>query len=84
MSQSKNAETLSSANPESNGINDPYVRYLTKREIARIIGKSPRAIEYMMRSRVIPFVRLGRNVRFKLAAVEKALEKLTIREVTLS
>ena len=84
MSQVKNAGRLSSANPESNTFNDPYIRYLTKREIARIIGKSPRAIEYMMRGRVIPFIRLGRNVRFKLAAVEKALEKLTVQEVSLS
>jgi excisionase family DNA binding protein len=64
-------------------INDPYVRYLEKDEIAQIIGKSRRSIEYMMRRRQIPFIRIGRNVRFKLAAVERALEKLTVREVSI-
>jgi len=83
LTQIKNADAPPSAKPGSD-INDPYVRYLTKREIAKIIGKSPRAIEYMMRARALPFVRIGRNVRFKLAAVERALDKLTVREVSLS
>jgi excisionase family DNA binding protein len=82
LSQSKNAETLSSANPESD-INDPYIRLLTKPEIGQIIGKSMRSVDNMMRRRQIPFIRIGRNVRFKLAAVEKALEKLTVKEVSI-
>jgi len=71
-----NADKLSSAHPESD-ISSPYVRLLKKPEIAQILGKSTRAIEDMMRQGQLPFLRLGRHVRFKLAAVERALEKLT-------
>ncbi len=80
MVQIVSADKLSSANPES-GIDNPYVRLLKKPELAVIIGKSPRSIEGLMRERVIPFIRIGRHVRFKLSAVERALEKLTVEAV---
>jgi excisionase family DNA binding protein len=69
-------------NSESD-LNDPNLRLLDTREIAHVLGKSPRAVQYMIKARVIPHVRIGRNVRFRLPAVMKALEKLTIREVSI-
>jgi excisionase family DNA binding protein len=69
--------------PTPGDIDDPYVRLLTKREIARVISKSERSIDNMMKGRVIPFLKLGRSVRFKLRDVEKALSKLTVREVSI-
>jgi len=82
LSSIKNAETLSSANPGSD-INDPYIRLLKKPEIAKIIGKCERSVDYLVRARQIPVVRIGRSVRFRLIDVERALGKLTVKEVSI-
>lgn len=62
---------------------DIYVRLLSKKEIARFLGKSPRTIDNLMKSRAIPHVKLGRSVGFRLRDVERALAKLTVNEVSL-
>jgi excisionase family DNA binding protein len=58
-----------------------YVRLLKKDELAKIIGKSRRSVELLMLQRQIPFIKLGRNVRFRLSDVEKALERFVVKEV---
>jgi excisionase family DNA binding protein len=61
---------------------DPYVRLLTKDELARIIGKKRRSVEVLMAERKIPYLKIGHNVRFRLRDVEKALEKFVVKEVS--
>jgi excisionase family DNA binding protein len=60
---------------------DVYTRLLNKDEVARVIGKSRRSVELLMLERVIPYVKVGRSVRFRLRDVEKALEKFVVKEV---
>jgi excisionase family DNA binding protein len=60
-----------------------YERYLKKREIAEILGTSTRSIENLMARRVIPFTRVGGQPRFRLKDVERALERYTVKEVSL-
>jgi excisionase family DNA binding protein len=60
---------------------NPYVRLLKKDELAQIIGKSRRSVELMMLQRQIPYLKLGRHVRFRLGDVEKALENFAVKEV---
>ncbi len=52
-------------------------RYLTKVELAELLGVTRRVVEEMMRRRMIPYLSLGhRTVRFFWPAVEKALGRL--------
>jgi excisionase family DNA binding protein len=62
---------------------DIYTRLLTKREIAEINNRSPRTIDNMIQARVIPYLKLGRSVRFRLADVQKALNRYLVKEVAL-
>jgi excisionase family DNA binding protein len=62
---------------------DPYARLLTKPEIAKYFNKSTRWVEDMMKQRAIPYIRIGGHPRFRLRDVERALEKFTVREVSL-
>jgi len=62
---------------------DPYSRLLTTTELAKVLRSSSRAIYYLRERKLIPVVRLGRSVRFRLADVERALARLTIKEVAL-
>lgn len=43
--------------------------------MAEHYGCSTRMIDKLMRGRVLPFVKLGRFVRFNLAECDKAMEK---------
>jgi excisionase family DNA binding protein len=62
---------------------DPYSRLLTTTELAKVLRSSWRAVYYLRERKLIPVVRLGRSVRFRLADVERALQRLTIKEVEL-
>jgi predicted DNA-binding transcriptional regulator AlpA len=62
---------------------DVYTRLLDKDELARIIGKSVRSVDNLMRAKAVPYIKVGRSVRFRLRDVEKALQKLTVKEVAL-
>jgi len=54
-----------------------------KRGIAKMCGVSLRTVENWVTSRKIPHLKLGRLVRFRKAAVLRALERLEIKEVSL-
>lgn len=49
------------------------------RGIAREIKVSPRTIQNLMARRVIPFIRVGRLVRFDVARVKAALRQFEVR-----
>jgi len=54
---------------------------LPLREQAELLSISWRHLQELSRKRLIPCVRLGRRILFNPLHVEKALEKLTVREV---
>lgn len=53
----------------------------TREEIAKFIGVSERSISNMTRSRRIPYMRLGRTIRFNPKRVMEALDLYEIMEV---
>lgn len=53
---------------------EPF-RLHTKDELARRCQVSTRCIENWMREGKIPFLKIGRSVRFSLSRVEESLEK---------
>ena len=72
----------SSAANESEEISkDLSQRLLTKKELGKVLRKSIRSIELLMLRRQIPYLKLGRNVRFQWPAVERALTKFEVKEV---
>jgi len=54
--------------------------HISEKEQAERISISWRALQEYRKKRLIPFVRLGRRVLYKPADVERALERLTIKE----
>ena len=54
---------------------DPYL--LTVDQLAKELGMPPRSIRWLVYQKKIPRVKLGyRTMRFRLAAVKQAIEKL--------
>jgi hypothetical protein len=54
---------------------------VTEKELAKELRVSLRGLINLRNRRLIPDIRLGRSVRYDRAAVEKALEKLTVTEL---
>ena len=59
-------------------------RPITKTELAQFLGVSLRTVDAYVSSRRIPYIKLGRLVRFRLPDVERALKRFTVEEVTFS
>jgi excisionase family DNA binding protein len=63
---------------------DGYSRPLTRQELAVYLQVSTRTIDSHVSKRRIPYIKLGRSVRFRLADVEQALRRrFTIEEVSI-
>ena len=56
--------------------------YTTEEELAKELRVSQRHLINLRNRRLIPFVRLGRLIRYNRAAVEKAIQKLTVQELS--
>jgi excisionase family DNA binding protein len=57
-------------------------RFLSKRELAAVLGVSTRTIENWLTAKKIPQIRLSaRLIRFSLPKVEAALARYEVREV---
>jgi excisionase family DNA binding protein len=69
--------------PSSPVVHDPYSRYLSPKELGTILGKSQSTLYRLRKRRVLPFIMVGSEIRYRLRDVEKALEKFTVREVSL-
>jgi excisionase family DNA binding protein len=54
---------------------------MTKAEIGGYLGISTRSVTNLMRRRALPFVKLGRIVRFNASECDEALGKFRIRSV---
>jgi hypothetical protein len=56
-------------------------RLLKEKQQAQELNCSLRHLINLRRKRLIPFIRLGQTIRYDPVAVEKALEKLTVKEL---
>jgi excisionase family DNA binding protein len=59
----------------------PARLYMRKDELAAWLGVSISTIEEWMRGKVIPFVKVNRTTLFRVDAVDRALQKFTIKAV---
>lgn len=55
--------------------------YITEDELARELRISQRHLINLRNRRLIPHIRLGRAIRYDPVAVDKAIEKLTVKEL---
>ena len=60
---------------------DPTIGFLTKVDIVRLTKFSRRKIDGMMAEKRLPFVKVGRSVRFRWPAVEAALLRYELKEI---
>jgi excisionase family DNA binding protein len=65
------------------GIDSACLRPITKDELAEFLKVSPRTVDGYVSGRRIPYIKLGRLVRFRLSDVERALQRFTVEEVAL-
>jgi excisionase family DNA binding protein len=54
---------------------------ITKTELAQFLRVSERTVDNYVASRRIPYIKIGRSIRFQLIDVQKALKRFTVREV---
>jgi predicted DNA-binding transcriptional regulator AlpA len=74
------ALTLKKALPSVQNDNSPYL--LSAAELAAKIGLPERTVLWLTQTRKIPRVKLGhRTVRYRLDAVQRALDRLTVDEI---
>jgi hypothetical protein len=55
-------------------------KLITEPEQAKLLSCSQRHLIRMRNCRMIPFVKLGKAIRYNPEAVARALEKLTVKE----
>jgi excisionase family DNA binding protein len=63
-------------------IENIYSRPITKAELAEHLRVSPRTVDHYISCRKIPYIKLGRLVRFRIADVERALRRFTVEEIS--
>jgi Helix-turn-helix domain len=57
-------------------------KLLTEPELADVLSLCKRNLQTLRYARLIPFIRLGRSIRYNPEDVRRALEKLTVKEVS--
>jgi excisionase family DNA binding protein len=58
-----------------------YRRLNTAKQQAEALNCSLRHLAKLKARRVIPYVKLGKSLRFDPEAVQRAIEKLSVREI---
>lgn len=53
---------------------------LNTRQLAEIMGVTPRTIKSWVQDRRVPYVKIGRSIRFRPEEMEKHLERRTIKQ----
>jgi len=61
---------------------DPHSRLLTSYETGAYLGKSARTVQRLAKLRVLPSIKIGRSLRFRLADVERALGRYQVKAVS--
>lgn len=59
------------------------ISLLTKKQLAEELKIGLRSLDSLMAKRAIPFLKLGKSVRFDPEAVKESLKGYTVRAVTL-
>ena len=54
----------------------------TRGEVASALRCSTRTVDSLVARRVVPHIKIGRLIRFRLCDVQRALNRLTIKEVS--
>jgi excisionase family DNA binding protein len=67
-----------SSHIEKQGAVLPLEKLLTEDDVAGLLNVSLRHVRNLRARRLIPFVRLGRSIRFPVHSVQDALKKLTV------
>jgi hypothetical protein len=62
---------------------DLYSLYLSKSQLGAILDISEHSIDRLRKKRAIPSFRIGGLIRFRLADVERSLERYKTKEVAL-
>ena len=60
---------------------DPYSDYLKKAQVAQKAQVSLRTLDHWIKQKRVPFIKIGRNVRFRWPAVEAALNRFEVHSV---
>lgn len=63
------------------GARELGIEWLTKREMAKHFKCSERHINNLMKRRVLPYVKMGRFVRFDLAACDLSVKTIQVKSV---
>jgi hypothetical protein len=80
----ESSKSIAAANGANNALRGQLVgrHFLSKQELALIIGVCPRTIDNWMAQKRIPFLRLSaRLIKFNLERVKAALARYEIKEV---
>jgi excisionase family DNA binding protein len=77
-SQLKDQTDERSTKPQESG-SAPAARYLTKSEVAEMFSVTSRTVELWMRRGLIPFVKIGRTVRFRMQDINAHLVTINAR-----
>lgn len=72
------------ANPTTACPSEPQQRWLSAIQLAAHLGISRRSVSNLMRRRVLPFVKIGRLLRFDIESCERALRQFESLDVTQS
>ena len=71
---------VSQCNTTSTTMDNQTKTLVSEKEQAAMLSISWRGLQEARRKRLIPCVKIGRRVLYSPAAVERALERLTIKE----
>jgi excisionase family DNA binding protein len=71
---------LLSATPKNEKLVDLDI--YTRGEVAQALHCSIRTVDTLVARRVVPHIKIGRLIRFRLSDVQRALNRLTIKEVS--
>ena len=64
-------------NAAPNGLDGPFSRYLSVKDLSRVLQLSRSSIYRMYRAGQIPYVRVRNRVRFDALAVKSAIDKMS-------
>jgi excisionase family DNA binding protein len=78
LAEKKAASSLAAHNSEF----IPNVGWVRKPTLAKHTQLSLRKIDYLVKSKAIPFAKFGRSIRFRIADVDRALERFVRKEVS--